>query len=149
MLNGISDLCQHWFSYGYSPNRHQTINLTNADLLSIGPPGTNCSKIWNKILNSLSNKCIWKSSLQKVGHFFFQQNMFKRIKDISNMLVSFVIGGLIFSQAEVSRMISSQSKGIATEKKRQFPGTRKNIAYPILLKSVLTLRQLSHFFFKI
>ena len=47
----VGELGQHWFSYGLSPVRGQSIIWTNAGLLSIGHIGINFSEIWNRILS--------------------------------------------------------------------------------------------------
>ena len=50
---------------GLSPVPRQAITWTNGNLLSIGPLGTNFSKIRIEIQNFHSWKCIWKHSLEK------------------------------------------------------------------------------------
>ena len=61
---------------GLSPVRHQTISWTNDDLLSIGPLGTNFSKLWNRI-----NKNCMKKMLDR-KHFNFDTNncLFLRVQ---------------------------------------------------------------------
>ena len=53
---------------GLLPDRRQAIIWTSDDLLSIGPQGTNFSKILIKVLK-FSIKCIWKCHLQNGSHF--------------------------------------------------------------------------------
>ena len=48
--------------YGLPPVRRQAITWTNADLLSIGPLGTNCSEVWIKVQNLLFIKMYVKMS---------------------------------------------------------------------------------------
>ena len=61
---------------GSAPVWHQAITWTNADLLPIGPLGTNFIDIWIKIQNLLSRKCIWKCRLQ-MPNFHARPNMLK------------------------------------------------------------------------
>ena len=54
---------------GMSPVRHQAITWTNANLLSIGPLGTNFCEIRIKMQNFHLRKCIWRCCLRNGGHF--------------------------------------------------------------------------------
>ena len=59
----------NWFSIGLGnglvPNRRQAITWTNADLLSIGPLGTNFSESWIEILTFAFKKIRLKTSSVK------------------------------------------------------------------------------------
>ena len=61
---------QHWSGNGLSSILRQAITWTSADLLSIGPLGTNFSEIWIKLQNfsfikmDLKMYCLWNG-----GHF--------------------------------------------------------------------------------
>ena len=54
---------------GLSPNQHQAIIWTNADLLSMGSWRTNFSEIFIKLIHYHSRKCIWKCRLENGGYF--------------------------------------------------------------------------------
>ena len=45
---------------GLSPAHSRAVIWSNANLSSIGPPGTNCSEMWIDNLKQLLTKCIWK-----------------------------------------------------------------------------------------
>ena len=51
------------------PNRRQTIIWTNAEILLIGPLGTNFSEILIEIHKFSFKKCVWKWRLENGGHF--------------------------------------------------------------------------------
>ena len=54
---------------GLSPGRRQAIIWTNAVILSIGPLGTNFSKILNEIYIFSFKKSIWECRQEIGGHF--------------------------------------------------------------------------------
>ena len=54
---------------GLLPIWHQAITWTNADLLIIGPLGTNLIEIWMKIQNISISKMHWKMLSENVNHF--------------------------------------------------------------------------------
>ena len=60
---------------GLSPGRRQAITCTNADLLSVGPVGTNFSEIWIEIYSFWFKKCIWKCCLKKWRPFRISFNV--------------------------------------------------------------------------
>ena len=62
---------------GLSSIRHQAIISTNADLLSIGPMGTNFSDILIKIHNFSLKKCTWKFRLRNADHFVQRETWVK------------------------------------------------------------------------
>ena len=62
----VSELVSIGSGNGLSHVRHQAISWNNADLLSIGPPGTNLIEIWIKIQSfSFMKKC----GLRNGGYF--------------------------------------------------------------------------------
>ena len=54
---------------GLSPDRHQAIIWTNADLLFLGSKGTNSMKFEWKFETFHSRKCVWKCHLRNGGQF--------------------------------------------------------------------------------
>ena len=54
---------------GLSPGRRQSIIWTNAEMLLIGPLGTNVSEIFIDIRSFDSKRCIWKGRLWNGDHF--------------------------------------------------------------------------------
>ena len=54
---------------GLSPGRRQSIILTNAGILLIGPLGTNFNGILNEIHTVLFKKIHFKCSLENISHF--------------------------------------------------------------------------------
>ena len=54
---------------GLSPGRRQAIISTSADILFIGPLGTNFSEIFIEIKTFSFKKSVWKCRLRNGGHF--------------------------------------------------------------------------------
>ena len=65
----LSQQGQHGSGNGLSPVRRQAITWTNADLLSIGPSGTNFSEIWIKTQNFSFMKMFFSDHLRNGSHF--------------------------------------------------------------------------------